>query len=218
MYSEDIISRFEKIATASLADACDQVVQRRCFMDYEIKNRINEKKIVGSAITILEGPAMGESVGPQHAIDAIEESSGGEIVVIQLAPCDRDVALWGGIMTAGAHAKKMKGAILDSGVRDVTEIRRDYDLPVYARSISPGTTLGRYKSYASNVQITCGGVIVNAGDLIVADIDGVVCIPKEHVEKVLEVAEDIEKKEALQAKLIVESGSIKEGLAKYNRI
>ena len=143
---------------------------------------------------------------------------GGEILVIQLLPCDRNVALWGGIMTAGAHAKGLKGAILDSGVRDVTEIRRDYDFPVFARSISPGTTLGRYKTYASNVPVVCGGITVNPGDLICADNDGVVVIPATYVEEVLSFAEDIEKREALQAKLICEEKSIKKGLEKYNRI
>lgn len=187
-------------------------------MDFEIKNRIHERKIAGPAVTILEGRSYGENVGPTHAIEAIEAGAGGEIVVIQLLPCDRDVALWGGIMTAGAYVKKLKGAILDSGVRDVTEIRRDYDFPVYARSVSPGTTLGRYKTYDANVPITCGGVPVEPGDLIVADIDGVVAIPKDSVDEVLKIAEDIEEKEALQAKFIVETQSIKQGLAKYNRI
>ena len=71
-------------------------------------------------------------------------------------------------------------------------VRRDYDFQVFARSVSPGTTLDAYKTLASNVPVTCGGVVVKPGDLIMADLDGVVVVPKEHVEKVLEVAEEIE--------------------------
>lgn len=218
MYSSDIIERFRKIATASLADACDQVVGRTCFMSFEIKPRINDVKVVGPAVTVQEGPANGVNAGPAHALDLIEDSTPGQVMVISLANSDKDVAVWGGIMTAGAWVKKMAGAILDAGVRDVTEIRRDYDFPVYARSVSPGTTLGRYQTLASNVPVICGGVEVCPGDLIVADIDGVVAIPAQHVEKVLAVAEDIEVKEAAQAQYIRETGSLKEGLAKYNRI
>lgn len=218
MYSEDIIQRFIKVATASVADAADQVVGRRCFMDYEIKPRINEKKVVGPAVTIQEGPSQKESVGPQHALDVIEEAQSGQVMVISMANSDRDIALWGGIMTAGAYVKNMAGAILDAGVRDVSEIRRDYDFPVYARSVSPGTTLGRYKTYSANMPVICGGIEVCPGDLIVADIDGVVSVPAQYVEKVLEVAEEIERKEAEQAKYIRETGSLKEGMAKYNRI
>jgi len=218
MYSQDIIDRFKKVATASVADACDQIVGRRCFMDYEMKARINDKRVVGPAVTILEGPAAGENVGPAHAIDAIEGASEGDVLVISLANADKNVALWGGIMTAGAYSKGMAGAILDGGVRDTTEIKRDYGFQVYARSVSPGTTLGRYKTYAANVPVTCADVLVNPGDLIVADPDGVVVVPADKVEEVLAATEEIEAKEALQAKLIVESKSIKEGLAKYNRI
>lgn len=218
MYGKDIIERYSKIATASLADACDQAVGRTCFMDFEIKGRINDKKVVGPAVTVLEGPAGGEKCGPTHAIDAIENANEGDVMVIQLANGDKNVAVWGGIMTSGAYAKKMAGAILDAGLRDVNEIRRDYGFQVFSRSLSPGTTLGRYKTYASNIPIVCGGIVVCPGDLIVADTDGVVVIPADKVDEVLLIAEEIERKEALQAKLIVESGSIKQGLEKYNRI
>ena len=77
-------------------------------------------------------------------------------------------------MTAGAVANRHEAAVLDGAVRDLVEIKRDYDFPVYARSVSPGTTLGRFKTLASNVEVEVGGVLVNPGDIIVADIDGVV--------------------------------------------
>lgn len=218
MYNQDIIERFGKIATASISDACEQVCGRRCFMDHEIKGRINDKKIVGPAVTVQEGPANGENVGPVLAIEAIDESNPGDVMVISLANGDKDVALWGGIMTAGAYANKMAGTILDGGLRDVNEVRRDYDYPVFSRSLSPNTTLGKYKTLAKNVPVICGGITVCPGDLVVADIDGVVVVPKDAVEEVLKVSEEIEVKEAEQARLIVESGSLKEGMAKYNRI
>ena len=56
---------------------------------------------------------------------------------------------------------------LDGAVRDLVEIRRDYGFPVYARDVSPGTTLGRYKTVASQVPVCVGDVIVHPGDLIV---------------------------------------------------
>ena len=63
-----------------------------------------------------------------------------------------------------------------------------------------------------------GGVIVHPGDLIVGDIDGVVCVPIEHAEAVLEMSREIDEREAEQARLIIESGSLRDGLAKYGRI
>jgi regulator of RNase E activity RraA len=131
---------------------------------------------------------------------------------------EADVAVWGGLMTAGAVANKLEAAVLDGGVRDITEIRRDYDFPVYARSVSPGTTLGRHKTLAANVAVPVGDVIVHPGDLIVGDIDGVVVVPRDHAEAVLTMAREIDAREAEQARLIIESGSLREGLAKYGRI
>ncbi len=216
MSKASIIDKFRSVASASVADAVDQIAGKRGYMNHAIAPRINDKKIVGPAVTVLEGPTT-ETLPPTHALNAIDESPAGSVIVIGIED-GADVAVWGGLMTAGAHVNKLEGAILDGGLRDVTEIRRDYDFPVFSRSLSPGTTLGRYKTLDSNVTITCGDIEVNPGDLIVADTDGVVVVPKDHIDAVLAKALEIEEKEAEQAKLIVKSGSLRDGLAKYNRI
>jgi len=100
----------------------------------------------------------------------------------------------------------------------VIEIRRDSSFQVFARSVSPGTTLGRFKTLSSNQPVVCGGILVHPGDLIVGDLDGVVVVPRDHVDAVLAAATEIEVREAEQAKLIREARSLREGLAKYNRI
>jgi 4-hydroxy-4-methyl-2-oxoglutarate aldolase len=210
------LDAFATVATASVADAVDQVTGRRGYMQHELKPRVNDKKIVGPAVTVSEGPTD-ETLPPRHALDLIDASPAGSVMVIGIDG-ERDVAVWGGLMTAGAVANGFAGAILDGGVRDVIEIRRDYDFPVYARSVSPGTTLGRYKTLSANEPVTCGDVLVHPGDLIVADLDGVVVVPKDQIDAVLKVALDIEAREAEQAKLIRETGSLAQGLAKYNRI
>ncbi len=216
MFSRETIEGFMKVASASVADAVEQVVGRRGYMDHTIKPRINEKKVVGPAVTIQEGPTD-ETLPPQHALDAIDESPEGSVIVIGISG-EADVAVWGGLMTAGAVVNRLAGAVLDGGVRDIIEIRRDYDFPVYARSVSPGTTVGRFKTLAANVPVVCGGIEVSPGDLIVADLDGVVVVPEEHIDDVLQKATEIESKEAEQAKYIRETKSLRKGLAKYKRI
>ncbi len=216
MTDQGIIAGFRQVATASVADAVDKIAGKRGYMDHTIKPRINETRIVGPAVTVLEGPSD-EFVPPQHALDAIDESEPGSVIVISISG-ETEVAVWGGLMTAGAVANRHEGAVLDGGVRDITEIRRDYDFPIYARSVSPGTTLGRHKTLASNVPVAVGDVMVHPGDLIVADIDGVVVVPKAHAAEVLEMAREIDAREAEQARLIVEAKSLREGLAKYGRI
>lgn len=215
-YDPTIIERFRKLATASVADAVDKVAGQRGYMQYEIKPRAGTHKIVGPAATVLEGPTD-EPQPPTHALDTIDESDAGTVLVIGVGG-ERDVAVWGGLMTAGAVANQLAGAVLDAGVRDVSEIERDFDFTVYARTVSPGTTVGRYRTLDKGVPVDCGGVTVHPGDLIVADRDGVVVVPRAHVDGVLDMAEDIERKEAEQTRFILETGSLREGLAKYDRI
>ncbi|MGK3123851.1 RraA family protein [Candidatus Pantoea formicae] len=218
MYSKEIIDGYRAIySTASIADACDQIVGKTMFLPFEVKNRINDKKIVGPAVTILEDVTE-EKVPPQHALDAIDESEAGSVIVIGGAAALETVAVWGGLMTAGAVANKHEGAVLMGGVRDLIEIRRDYDFPVFAKTVTPGTTLGRFKTLSSNKPVQMGDVTVHPGDLIIGDVDGVVCVPQEHVEAVLELSVSIDSRELEQAKLIIASGSLREGLAKYGRI
>lgn len=216
MTLDELIAGFRTAATASVADAVDLVAGKTGFLPEAFKPRINEKKIVGPAVTILEGPTA-EFLPPQHAIDAIDEAEAGSVIVISTNGTT-DVALWGGLMTAGAVANKHEAAVLDGGLRDLVEIKRDYDFPVYSRCVSPGSTLGRIRTMASNVEVAIGDIIVKPGDIIVGDIDGVVRVPREHAEAVLKMALEIDEREAEQAKLIIESGSLKDGLAKYGRI
>lgn len=211
-----LIEGFRTVATASVADAVDRIAGRTGFLNHQIRPRINERRICGPAVTVLEGPTDA-ALPPQHALDVIDEAEAGSVIVISTNGAV-DVAIWGGLMTAGAVANRHEGAVLDGGVRDIVEIRRDYDFPVYARTVCPGTTVGRAKTLAANVEVDMGGVIVHPGDIIVADIDGVVCVPRAHAEAVLEAAREIDAREAEQAKLIIESGSLREGLAKYGRI
>ena len=216
MLLPDIVKGFREVATASAADAVDKLAGKRGYMDHPIKPRINDKRVVGPAVTVLEGPTA-EFVPPQHALELIDSAVPGSVMVIGIDG-EADVAVWGGLMTAGAYARGFEGAILDGGVRDITEIRRDYDFPVFSRSASPGTTLGRFKTLGSNIPVVCGGITVNPGDIIVADIDGVVVVPQALAEAVLKMAQEIDKRELEQAKLIVQARSLKEGLAKYGRI
>jgi len=216
MTLQELIDAFRAVATASVADSVDKICGKRGYLDHELKPRINDKRIIGPAVTVLEGPTP-EFLPPQHALELIDSAAPGSVMVIAING-EPNVAIWGGLMTAGAFARGLAGAVLDGGVRDIVEIRRDYDFPVIARSVSPGTTLGRFKTLGANIPVVCGGIEVNPGDIIVGDVDGVVVVPRAQAEEVLKMAQDIDRRELEQAKLIVQMKSLKEGLAKYGRI
>lgn len=216
MLTPEIIEGFRTVAIASVADALDKVTGRRGYLHYDIKNRINQKRMVGPALTTLHAPTH-EFLPPQHALDLIEEGAPGSVLCIGLHG-DTDIALWGGIMSAGAFARGHVGALLEGGVRDVQEIRRDYDLPVFARHVSPGTSLGRTATIGANLPVSIGGIVIHPGDLIVGDEDGVCVVRPEHAADVLKMAREIDAREAEQARLIVAEKSLKRGLEKYGRI
>jgi regulator of RNase E activity RraA len=212
-----LLEGFSKAATASIADALDKITGRRGYMDHHIKPRINETRICGPAVTILEMPTN-DFLPPTLALDAIDESPAGSVICIAIGDGEPDVACWGGLMTAGAVARGHAGAVLDGAVRDIVEIRRDYGFPVYARSASPGTTLGRYRTVERETPVRIGGIIVHPGDIIVGDIDGVCVVPHASAAEVLKMAQEIDAREAEQAKLILAAKNLREGLAKYGRI
>jgi len=212
--STEIIKAFRGITTASVADAL-WAEGVSGHMTHEIKPFF-PAKIVGPAVTVREEPAT-DRVPPTHALELIDHSAPGSVIVIAIDGF-REVAVWGGLMTAGAVVNGLEGAVLDGGVRDVEEIERDHHFPVFARSIIPATTVGRFKTVSANEPVNVGGVTVNPGDLIVGDRDGVVVVPTGLVEKVLKSALEIEEREREQTRLIRETKSLLKGLEKYQRI
>jgi 4-hydroxy-4-methyl-2-oxoglutarate aldolase len=213
-FPSDVIQAFRSITTASVADAL-WGLGISGHMSHEIKPFMRVK-IVGPAVTVREVPTE-ERVPPSHALELIDQSPSGSVIVISIDGF-RDVAVWGGLMTAGAVANGLEGAVLDGGVRDVEEIERDFGFPVFSRSICPATTVGRFKTVAANEAVNVGGVTVNPGDLIVGDRDGVIVVPAGLVEAVLKDAQDIEGREREQTRLIHETKSLLKGLEKYQRI
>ena len=119
MTLEELVEGFRGTAIASVADAVDKIAGKPGFLNHLIRPRINEHKIVGPAVTVLEGPTD-EALPPQHALDAIDASDAGSVIVISTNQC-LDVAVWGGLMTAGAVANKLEAAVLDGAVRDITD-------------------------------------------------------------------------------------------------
>lgn len=213
---KNLIESFRRVATASVADAVDKICGKKGYLDSAIAPRTSERKIAGPAVTVLEGPTE-EFVPPTHALELIDAAEPGSVMVISIGG-HAEVAVWGGLMTAGAVANRLEAAVLDGATRDIAEIKRDFGFPVFSRSASPGTTLGRFKTLDSMVPVQIGDVTINPGDIVVGDVDGVVVVPKEHAAEVLVMAQEIDQRELEQAKLIIESGSLKEGLAKYGRI
>jgi regulator of RNase E activity RraA len=130
------------------------------------------------AVSSVIGPAVTVSI-PIGGINMIklgmEQTRPGDILVVS-GQGDGTAAMWGGNLSRGLQARGVAALIIDGAIRDVSEIR-EAGFPVFSRGIA--TAVGPLETPAGeiNVPIACGGVVVNPGDIVVADEDGIVVVP-----------------------------------------
>ncbi len=173
-----ILEGFAKLPTCIVSDAQG----RNNTMDAPIKPLKSDWKISGSAITVKA--MVGNNLGVHQALNCAKEN---DIIVVDGNGYE-NIALWGGIMTEIAVNKKIGGLIVDGSIRDV-ERALELDFPIFCKGVSPR---GPHKGWGDdvNVPISCGGVAVLPGDLILGDSDGVVVIHKKFAESVLKLAKE----------------------------
>jgi 4-hydroxy-4-methyl-2-oxoglutarate aldolase len=217
--ADPVIAGFRKTTVASVADAVDQVVGERGFLSHDMRPRV-EGQIVGRALTVLIKPAPPEkataTLSVKHSVDLIDNAKPGEVPVIVIED-GLDIAGIGGLMATTAKARNLAGVVVDGGARDIAEIRA-LGLPVYSRSVTSATTVGRYASVASQTPVRCAGVVVKPGDIIVAGEDGVVRVPKEKAAEVLKRAEEIDARETKMVPYILKFKSLTKVVQMFNRI
>ncbi len=98
-------------------------------------------------------------------------------------------SFWGELLSTAAKYRGCNGVVIDGYTRD-TQAIMSMKFPVFCCGIHPADSMGRLDVAGHNVPINCGGVLVEPGDLVLADHDGVVVIPKAIAEETLKLAED----------------------------
>ncbi|MBV6433457.1 MAG: hypothetical protein IANPNBLG_03635 [Bryobacteraceae bacterium] len=220
--TDPLIEGFRKTTVASVADAVDTVVGHPGFMSHDMRPRIAgaPARVVGRARTAFARPAAKGQSTPQnaakHAVAMIDDAKPGEVGIIVLEN-GLDIAAIGGLMATTAKARDMAGIIADGAVRDLAEIRA-LGLPVFSRGIAPSTSVGRYISVSMDEEVTCAGVKVKKGDIIVAGEDGVVVVPSEKAAQVLKTAQEIDDRESKMVPFIKQFKSLTKTIQKFNRI
>ncbi|PHZ08752.1 RraA-like protein [Rhizopus microsporus ATCC 52813] len=212
------LEQLKQFSTCEIADALLKLGQRPWggyIPDIEMWSPTyceGDTRIIGPAFTVkmVHKEDKTSPTPTEHFADAAES---GSIIVIS-APSDVKNAVWGGLMSARAKAKGAKGVVIDGRVRDLNE-HRQMQFPVFAKSHSILPQNAFVRPSEIQVPITLSAATVNPGDIIVADLDGVICIPKDMVEQVIincekYMAIDDQCMKALQA-----GHSVKETFAKY---
>ena len=163
--SDDVLAKWRAIPPAIVSD----MMNRTQCMAGRIKPVKKGMTICGQARTVT--CMVGDNSAAHYAIGLLNP---GEILVID-AGGYADVAVWGGIMTHGAVAKKAGGVVIDGAMRDVAEIA-EMGLSAFCAAHVPQ---GPHKGFGGVIDgtISCGGAAVSPGDIVIGDDDGVAVVP-----------------------------------------
>jgi regulator of RNase E activity RraA len=215
--TESVLDGFRHVEVASVSDAAEQILGRKMYMSHRMQS-IFPAKFAGFAVTVLlkkdEGNKDANALaGMMAAIDRGAKDS----VYVMTVEDGADIAGMGGLMGTTMHSRGYSGAVVDGGVRDIAQLRR-IGFPVYALGPVPSTSVGHYKFAGANIPLLCDGVQVQPGDIVTADADGVVVVPRAKAEEILVLAEQMDFKEHSMYPIIEKFHSLEEAVRKYGRI
>ncbi|WP_144160523.1 RraA family protein [Paraburkholderia sp. BCC1885] len=182
------LERAARLDTATISDAVDRHgIVGQC---YGIKPCADEFKMCGRAWTLMYGPAASP---PGTVGDYIDDIPVDCVIVLANGGRD-DVTVWGDILTEVAHLRGVQGTLIDGVNRDVA-LCRSLGYPIYSRSSWMRTGKDRVQVVNTQTPVSIGNVRVCPGDIVRGDSDGVVVVPREHEEAILNAAESIQEAE-----------------------
>ncbi|NCU04843.1 MAG: RraA family protein [Chitinophagaceae bacterium] len=149
-------------------------------------------------------------------IEAMDDLKAGD-VVIHSTDYGGTNAPWGELMSTIAKQKAVAGCVCDSQIRDCVRIM-EMEFPVYYSGIRPLDSKGRAIVIDYDVPVQCGEVLVNPGDIVFADFDGIVVIPRSLAHKVVEKAYEKMNHENLSRKELLAGKTLREVYDKYQAL
>lgn len=201
---KELVALFEGLDTPSVSDAMDKLgLPGQCFGIAPLDDYT--QTVVGPAFTVKYVPA---TTPPGTVGDFIDDVAEGDVVVID-NDGRTDCTVWGDIMTQYAGARRFAGTVIDGVCRDVAKALGD-GYPMFTRGRFMRTGKDRVQVEAVNVTISIGQARVGPRDIVVADANGVIVVPRERAREVAKLAREIEGVEHQIREEIARGKSLKE--------
>ena len=196
-----LIERLERLHPAVVADCLDRLGVRTQVLEPHIRPLYTDAKVAGYAATVH---CIGVEAVPEDRADwyrgemsAVDSLQPGDVMVV--STCRG--SYWGELLATASRYRGARGLVADAYTRDtlaLTEMR----FPTFTAGIHCADSLGRIDVDAVGVPISCGGVEVSPGDLVLGDYDGVVVIPSQLGAEVIALAEEkVSGEDVVRAKL-----------------
>jgi 4-hydroxy-4-methyl-2-oxoglutarate aldolase len=212
---QEMIARCIEIAQCYSASCVFADVQGRAGVMHSSIKPIFRCKLVGPALTVKLS-----SGDLQDPLKALEIGKAGDVIVVD-AGGETETSVVGGLMGGLAKNRGIAGMIVDGAGRDIDELR-DIGWPIFTRAITARGThtmfSGRKEDLSLNVPIVCGGVLVNPGDMIIADENGITVVPQTNLVPVMERAKQQAEREAATREWVKQGKTVEDLLREFGRI
>ncbi|MDA3625601.1 RraA family protein [Saccharopolyspora sp. WRP15-2] len=206
--SDPILDRCAVLGTATVSDALDKLKRPGSLLG--LAPLSDGQRMIGRAFTVRYVSAQVPAGTVGDFIDQVER---GQVIVLD-NDGRLDCTVWGDILTAVAHQRGISGTVIEGVCRD-THRALSIGYPIYSRGRFMRTGKDRVEVAEERGPVTIGGVTVRHGDLLLGDSDGVVAIPRDCEEQVLETAEMIHAREEAILAAALGGATIAEARAKY---
>src|SRR5438270_580928 len=211
-----LLEGFRHVEAASVSDALEQISGRKMYMSHRMRP-IFPAKFAGFALTVMLRKESNHDPDALKGMLAAIDGGSANSVYVMVVEDGADIAGMGGLMGTAMAARGYSGAVIDGGVRDVAYLRK-IGFAVYATGIVPSTSVHHYRFAGAQIPVVCNGVPVNAGDIVVADSDGVVVVPRADAQPVLTLAQQMDFKEHSMYAVIEQLKSIVPAVKKFGRL
>ena len=212
-----LLEGYRHVEVASVSDALEQLFGQRGYMSHRMRP-IFTSRFAGFAVTVqLKKDEGNKDPNALAGMLAAIDGGGANSVYVMSLEDGADTAGMGGLMGTAMAARNYSGAVIDGGVRDTAYLQK-IGFPVFATGIVPSTSIHHYRFAGANVPVSCDGVTVNAQDIVVADADGVVAVPRAHAKEVLASAQEMDFQEHSMYAYIEKLKSIEEAVKKFGRL